>query len=176
MRGDAGGRRAAPTEQAWTPKLVEERLAEAADTLRRLPAVKVQGYICSWPTVVRTMHEAYGWHAARVCLGPPSPGAIDRMDETITWLAWLEPDDAKIVWLRASGVRWKLITWGLGIGPYDGVAALGRGVVVDRVASQRRRRATVSPARTTLGAAMTPRRRLLCPLAGQDPAFDAQRP
>jgi len=28
----------------WTPLMVEERLAEAADVLKRLPPVKVQGY------------------------------------------------------------------------------------------------------------------------------------
>ena len=48
--------------------------------------------------------------------GPPSPDAIDRMDEAFTWLQWLEPDDAKLVWLRAEGVPWKLFTWRFGIG------------------------------------------------------------
>ena len=33
------------------------------------------------------------------------------MEETFTWLAWLEPDDARIVWMRAEGERWKPICW-----------------------------------------------------------------
>jgi hypothetical protein len=44
-------------------------------------------------------------HAAN-CAGAR---AISRMEETFTWLMWLEPDDARIVWLRAEGVRWKPI-------------------------------------------------------------------
>jgi hypothetical protein len=45
----------------------------------------------------------------------PTPQAISRMEETFTWLAWLEPDDARIVWLRAEGVRWKPICWRVGL-------------------------------------------------------------
>lgn len=47
-----------------------------------------------------------------------------------------KPDDAKIVWLRASGVRWKLIAWRLGYESHDRVASVGGSVDVDRVASQ----------------------------------------
>lgn len=104
------------TEAHWTPTLVEERLEEAADTLRRLPAVKVQGYFSTWPPVIRDFWEAFGRNEVRVRLGPPQPGAIDRMDEALAWLAWLEPDDARLVWLRACGVHWKLITWRFGVG------------------------------------------------------------
>jgi hypothetical protein len=31
------------------------------------------------------------------------------MEEALGWLPRLEPIDAKIVWLRASGERWKSI-------------------------------------------------------------------
>jgi Domain of unknown function (DUF6362) len=48
-------------------------------------------------------------------LPPPSPGAISRMEEALGWLHWLEPIDAKIVWLRASGDRWKSICWKVGL-------------------------------------------------------------
>jgi hypothetical protein len=103
------------TEAHWTPTLVEERLEEAADTLRRLPAVKVQGYFSTWPPVIRDFWEAFGWNEVRVRLGPPSPAAIDRMDEALIWLSWLEPDDTRLVWLRACRVHWKLITWRFGV-------------------------------------------------------------
>jgi hypothetical protein len=36
-------------------------------------------------------------------LPPPSPAAIDRMEETLAWAAWLEPIDSKIAWMRANG-------------------------------------------------------------------------
>jgi len=96
-------------DRHWTPEMVAGRLAEAADTLRRLPAVKVQGYFSAWPPIVRDFWEAFGWNDAEVRLGPPTPKAIDRMDETIEWFKWLEPDETKLIWLRAEGVRWKLI-------------------------------------------------------------------
>lgn len=104
------------TKRRTSESLVAERLEEAAETLRRLPAAKVQGYFSAWPPVVRDFWEAFGWETAQVRLGPPTPGAIDRMDEALAWLRWLEPDTARILWLRACGVRWKLITWRMGIG------------------------------------------------------------
>ncbi len=103
-------------DRHWTPEIVAERLEEAADTLRRLPPVRVRGHASSWPEVVRDVREAYGWDEARPRLGPPSPAAIDAMDEALRWLAWLEPDEARLVWLRAEGVRWKLICYRFGVG------------------------------------------------------------
>lgn len=53
----------------WTAPLVEERLAEAAGVLKRLPEEKVQGYFSAWPDVVHNIHESFGWHD-RCCEGP----------------------------------------------------------------------------------------------------------
>ena len=103
-------------EQYWTAEMVAARLNEAADTLRRLPAAKVQGFISTWPPVVRDFWEAFGWNEVEVRPGPPSPGAIDRMDQTLYWLRWLEPEETRLVWLRAEGVRWKLICARFGVG------------------------------------------------------------
>lgn len=116
MKVPAYARAAASVDDLWTPKLVEIRLEEAADTLGRLPPVKVQGYFSTWPPVVRDFWEAFGWHDAEVRLGPPTPKAIDRMDEALQWLRWLEPDETRLVWLRAEGVRWKPICARFGIG------------------------------------------------------------
>jgi hypothetical protein len=98
-----------------TPTEIEDRFEEAARTLRRLPSVRVRGYVSSWPPILRSYHEAFGWEAARMPHIPPTPDAISRMEETFTWLSWLDPDDARIVWLRAENVRWKPICWRLGI-------------------------------------------------------------
>jgi Domain of unknown function (DUF6362) len=38
------------------------------------------------------------------------------MDEALGWLMWLEPEERRLVWLRAEGVPWKRITQRLGIG------------------------------------------------------------
>jgi hypothetical protein len=45
----------------------------------------------------------------------PSPQAIGRMEETLTWTICLEPIDGKIVWLKAYGERWKTICWTVGL-------------------------------------------------------------
>jgi hypothetical protein len=51
---------------------------------------------------------------ARPATAPPE--AIDRMDETLQWLCWLEPEERRLLWLRAAGMPWKWITHRLGIG------------------------------------------------------------
>jgi len=99
----------------WTPAKVEARLVEAADVLKRLPAVRARGYFSTWPPVIRDFWEAFGREDVRLRRGPPPPAAIDRLDEALAWLRWLEPDDARIVWLRASGERWKVICWKAGM-------------------------------------------------------------
>jgi hypothetical protein len=65
--------------------------------------------------VIRAAVEAYGYDPARMPRIAPTPQAISRMEETFTWLTWLEADDARIVWLRAEGVRWKPICWRFGL-------------------------------------------------------------
>ena len=99
----------------WTPILVEERLAEAAAVLKRLPEEKVQGYFSAWPDVVHDLNESFGWHDPVLRRPWPSPGSIDRMDETMQWLQWLDPDVAKICWFRAAGKRWKTICGKVGL-------------------------------------------------------------
>lgn len=102
-------------ETIWTPKLVEARIEEAADTLRRLPEQRLQTCRSTWPPIIRDFWEVYGAEPARLRLGPPPAAAIDRMDAALEWLRWLEQDDARIVWLRACGVRWKVIAWRMGV-------------------------------------------------------------
>ena len=37
------------------------------------------------------------------------------MEATLGWAVWLEPIDAKIALMRASGTRWKEICWTVGL-------------------------------------------------------------
>ena len=37
------------------------------------------------------------------------------MEQTLEWFKWLEPPDTKIVWLRASGERWKTVCHEVGL-------------------------------------------------------------
>ena len=97
------------TEQRWGKEAVARRLEEAADVLSRLPAERGRGFYDLWPRIVG---EPCG------CTRPTAaaPEAIDRMDEALGWLMWLEPEERQLVWLRAEGMPWKWITRRLGIG------------------------------------------------------------
>jgi hypothetical protein len=99
-------------ERGWTPQAVAERLAEAADVLDRLPEPRGRGFYSLWP-LTPEVPDGDGVRA-RPATAPPE--AIDRMDETLQWLCWLEPGERRIVWLRAEGLPWKRITYRFGIG------------------------------------------------------------
>ena len=96
----------------WTASRIAERLAEAADVLDRLPAAKLPGLYSLLPFPPDTST----CDGARVTPAAPSPEAIDRMDEVLGWLLWLEPEERQLVWLRAEGLPWKWITRRLGMG------------------------------------------------------------
>jgi hypothetical protein len=96
-------------EQTWTAALVADRVAEATDTLARLPDERVRALYDLWPKLI----GAPGRHARPAA---PAPEAIDRLDEALQWLGWLEPEERRLVWLRAEGVPWKRITHRLGMG------------------------------------------------------------
>lgn len=95
---------------------VEERLRSAARTLRRLPNVKVQGYFSTWPTIIREPLEILQMEAEPLRI-TPSMADITEMEEVLfVWLKWLEPEERRLVWLRAERVRWKLICGRFGVG------------------------------------------------------------
>ena len=102
-------------EMHWTPSAVEERFVEAAGVMKRLPEVRVPGYFNTWPKMVVEFADRVGQEPPQLRLPSPAPDAISRMEETLSWLAWLDPVDAKIVWLRANGERWKAICWKVGL-------------------------------------------------------------
>jgi hypothetical protein len=99
----------------WTVEMVEERLAEAADVLKRLPKPRVQGYFNTWPRALVEFSDLVGQQPEPMRRPPSSPAAITRMEATMEWLRWLEPDDAKLVWMRAEGTRWKAVCVRFGI-------------------------------------------------------------
>ncbi len=101
-------------EVNWTPSLVDERLAEAADVLKRLPEPRRQGYFSTWPAVLHDFADKVGQEAKPMRV-LPSPAAISRMEETLGWTVGLDPIDGKIVWMRAHGERWKTICWKVGL-------------------------------------------------------------
>jgi Domain of unknown function (DUF6362) len=94
----------------WDQEAVAGRLEEAVDVLARLPEEHVRGLYDLWPRMIGAARCAGAQPAS------PMPEAIDRMDEALGWLIWLEPEERRLVWLRAEGLPWKRITHRLGIG------------------------------------------------------------
>ena len=95
---------------------VEERLRSAARTLRRLPNVKIQGYFSTWPTIIREPLEILQMEPEPLRI-TPSMADITEMEEVLfVWLKWIEPEERRLVWLRAERVRWKLICGRFGVG------------------------------------------------------------
>jgi hypothetical protein len=72
------------TDIRWTPSLVEEHLAEAADVLKRLPERKAQGYFNTWPAMSYEFSDLVG-RPATLSRPPPSSDAIRRMEDALTW-------------------------------------------------------------------------------------------
>ena len=102
-------------EAHWTPSLVEACFVEAADVMRRLPDVCVSGRFNTWPRILYEFSDLVSQEPSRGTRVRPSADAISRMEETLGWLNWLEPTDRKVIWLRASGERWKTVCWKVGL-------------------------------------------------------------
>ena len=93
-----------------SPRDIEDRFEEAAYTLRRLPEKdRPRGYSSYWPAVVHDAKHAYGYTPEAPMRVIPSAAAITRMEECLDWLLLIETEDARIVWLRAEGARWRQV-------------------------------------------------------------------
>jgi hypothetical protein len=98
----------------FTPSDIEDRFEEAVRTLSRLPSTRPAGYVSAMPDYVRSRAELQAATPSPMRL-LATPQAITRMDQCFEWLRLLEPDDARIVWARAEGQRWRPICHRLGI-------------------------------------------------------------
>jgi hypothetical protein len=98
----------------WSPSIVEARLSESAFVLKRLPEPRQLGYFSTWPAIVHSFADKVEQEPKQMRV-LPSPQAISRMEETLTWTACLEPLDGKIVCLRAYGYRWREVCRTVGL-------------------------------------------------------------
>ena len=93
----------------WTMEDVAARFSEAAETGRRLPPVRVQGYFSVWPAFARKEWEGFTDKEYEYRPLPPSPEAIDRMLEAMRWVQWLEEEQRHLIWMRAKQYEWRVI-------------------------------------------------------------------
>ena len=83
---------------------IKENMAFAANIMRRLPAVKVQGYLCAWP---KFCYDADDFPSSENVWMMPLPEEVELMEEILEWLKWISVEKRRIVWLRACGLGWK---------------------------------------------------------------------
>lgn len=101
----------------WTRDTVAARIREARDTLRRVPAERIQGVMSGWPPHLQDIVDGLAGGERVVRLAPASPRAIDRMHEVFGWFIHLQdqPHLTTALWLMA----------GIGLGPTRAGAVLG---------------------------------------------------
>jgi len=89
----------------WTPTRVEERLREAVALRDGLPSYDSEFApgADSMGIIGVIMENAAG------------DTVVTEAAETLSWLRWLDSDDAGIALARIEGARWKLICWRFGI-------------------------------------------------------------
>lgn len=98
------------TSFAMVVAMVKARLREAAATLKRMRLEKwdyPSQRAAWWPDVVRLASDAYGYQDTHVARSSPQPQAIDRMEEVLGWLLWLENGSQRLVWARAERLTWR---------------------------------------------------------------------
>ena len=93
----------------WETHEIASRFIEAAQTARRLPPVRVQGYLTLWPTIVRSAYERLSSEDVPTLHIPPSPRDVERMLEVMRWVQWLEVEQRHLVWMRAQHYGWREI-------------------------------------------------------------------
>jgi hypothetical protein len=101
---------------------ISDRIDQAAETLRRLPPVRVRGYRSNWPTIIYSANEAYGWEPSKHVKSIPTGQEIDEMEEVVDWFlkikkqSELTPYETKLIWWRAFGDKWDAIKYKTGYG------------------------------------------------------------
>lgn len=98
-------------DRLWTQDWLKERLADAGDTLRRLPKPRGQepNLHAAWPEMLREW-LAYGDEATQVRRARPHPQAISRLDEVLAMLMWLTSTQRAVLWARhAERLSWPKI-------------------------------------------------------------------
>ena len=99
-----------------TPLELEDRFEEAVSTLRRLPDKRPRGHFNVWPAIARTAWEIMAMEPQPMKVWA-TPESISRMEQCFDWMLLLEPEDAKIVWMRAEKRSFRSIARGLGTYP-----------------------------------------------------------
>jgi hypothetical protein len=101
--------------QKLDSKQIIARFKEAVLTLKKLPSVRVRGYLNAWPDIVYSEVEIRRMDK-KTKTWQVTPEAVSRMEEVLRWWALIEEtEDKKLVWMRAEETPWDEICKVFGI-------------------------------------------------------------
>ena len=94
----------------WTHTEVARRFEKALFTLKKLPSIKVQGYLSSMPHVLRTIEEIKEMDPKLIRL-KATPEEITELEQTLIWIRWVSIDERKLIWKKAARIPEKIIAY-----------------------------------------------------------------
>ena len=92
-----------------TAEQIAHRFEECVTTLRKLPGERSLGYVSYWPDIKYDQRELARQEAQPIRLRA-TPEQITRMEETLSWIAWINHGERNLVWLRAYRTPWRAIS------------------------------------------------------------------
>ena len=93
----------------FTPEHVALRFEECVSTLRKLPGEQSLGYVSYWPEIKYDRRELARQEVQPIRLRP-TPDQITRMDETLSWITYVNHGERNLIWLRAYRTPWRVIS------------------------------------------------------------------
>ncbi len=100
-------------QREWTEQTVVNELEQAVITIRRLPPLQSNGYVHTWPEIVRSPTEIANTEPKQLRL-PPTPEMLASLERVFDWMQWLTVDERKLLWRRADHIHWKAIAREIG--------------------------------------------------------------
>jgi hypothetical protein len=98
----------------YTPQQVALQFEEALLTLHKLPPVRVPHCVTTmWLEMLRTPEEIQDQEPMPLRLRA-TPDQITRLDQVCDWIVWVEEENRWLVWQRARGIPWNIISKKLG--------------------------------------------------------------
>jgi hypothetical protein len=86
---------------------VAKRFDECVSVFQRMPSAVKFGYAKHWPEIKHTPEELARQERKIFTTLKPLPDAIERAEETLSWITLVNHGERNLIWLRAHRVSWK---------------------------------------------------------------------
>ena len=86
-----------------------DRFEEMADVLKSFPPAVRKEKVNFWPEFPSDPNQSYGYGEYTISRPKPSGEQIDRCDQSLLWLLYLDKQQKELIWARASKFSWRKI-------------------------------------------------------------------